>query len=156
MTSLTKRQPTALRALSVVLAIAMALAVGLGALGGIGATGEPGAGTAQNGLAEFGTMVVGIVTFGLAAFMPFLVLKLVPIVEAAIIAQGIQGAPVRAAQMGLQYSYYFHGIGGRLAGGGTLPMSAGPGAPSGGASGARSQDAATRPVGEQQSQGGRR
>lgn len=138
------------------LAIAMALAVGLGALGGIGATGEPSAGTAENGLAEFGTMVVGIVTFGLAAFMPFLVLKLVPIVEAAIIAQGIQGAPVRAAQMGLQYSYYFHGIGGRLAGGGTLPMSTGAGAPSSGATSARSQDAATRPVGEQQPSGGRR
>lgn len=98
------------------LAIAMALAVGLAALGGIGATGNPGESTVGNGLAEFGTMVVGIITFGLAAFMPFLVIKLVPIVEAAVIAQGIHSAPVRAAQMGLQYSYYFHGMQSRLAG----------------------------------------
>ena len=91
------------------LAIAMALAVGLGALGGLGATGNPGESTVDNGLAEFSTLVVGIITFGLAAFMPFLVIKLIPIVEAAVIAQGIQSAPMRAAQTGLQYSYYFHG-----------------------------------------------
>lgn len=98
------------------LAIAMALAVGLGALGGLGATGNPGESMVANGIAEFSTLVVGIITFGLAAFMPFVVLKLVPIVEAAVIAQGIQGAPARAAQTGLQYSYYFQGIHGRLAG----------------------------------------
>jgi hypothetical protein len=98
------------------LAIAMALAVGLGALGGIGATGNPGESTVDNGLAEFGTLVVGIITFGLAAFMPFLVIKLIPIVEAAVIAQGIQSAPMRAAQTGLQYSYYFAGVNGRVAG----------------------------------------
>ena len=83
------------------LAIAMALAVGLGALGGIGATGNPGESTVDNGLAEFSTLVVGIITFGLAAFMPFLVIKLIPIVEAAVIAQGIHSAPMRAAQTGL-------------------------------------------------------
>jgi hypothetical protein len=98
------------------LAIAMALAVGLGALGGIGATGNPGESTVGNGLAEFGTLVVGIITFGLAAFMPFVVIKLVPIVEAAVVAQGIHSSPVRAAQMGLQYSYYFNGVHSRLAG----------------------------------------
>jgi hypothetical protein len=92
------------------LAIAMALAVGLGALGGIGATGNPGESTTENGLAEFGTVVVGIITFGLAAFMPFLVLRLLPIVEMAVIAQGIPSAPTRAVQTGLQYSYYFQGL----------------------------------------------
>ena len=97
------------------LAIALALAVGLGALGGIGATGQPGDGVVANGFAEVGTMVVGVITFGLAAFMPFLVLKLVPIVEAAVIAQAVHSAPARAAQMGLQYSYYFNGIQTRLA-----------------------------------------
>jgi hypothetical protein len=98
------------------LAIAMALAVGIGALGGIGGTGRPGDATVSNGLAEFGTMVVGIVTFGLAAFMPFLVIRLVPIVEAAVIAQGIHTAPVRAVQVGLQHSYYLNGVKSRLAG----------------------------------------
>ena len=92
------------------------LAVGLGALGGMGATGNPGEGTVSNGLAEFSTVVVGIITFGLAAFMPFLVIKLIPIVEAAVIAQGIHSAPMRAAQTGLQYSYYFNGVSARVAG----------------------------------------
>ena len=77
--------------------------------GGLGATGNPGESTVDNGLAEFSTLVVGIITFGLAAFMPFLVIKLIPIVEAAVIAQGIHSAPMRAAQTGLQYSYYFNG-----------------------------------------------
>ena len=127
------------------LAIAMALAVGLGALGGVGATGNPGDGVVANGLAEFSTMVVGIITFGLAAFMPFLVIRLIPIVEAAVIAQGIHSAPMRLAQSGLQYSYYFHGMHARLAG-------TGPGV--GGASTAAAatprtgSDPATRPVGD--------
>lgn len=123
------------------LAIAMALAVGLGALGGIGATGNPGEPTVGNGLAEFGTLVVGIITFGLAAFMPFLVIKLIPIVEAAAIAQGIHSAPARVAQMGLQYSYYFQGMQSRLAG-------TGRGGTGGGSASRQSADPATRSVGE--------
>jgi hypothetical protein len=126
------------------LAIAMALAVGLGALGGLGATGNPGESTVDNGLAEFSTLVVGIVTFGLAAFMPFLVIKLVPIVEAAVIAQGIQSAPMRAAQTGLQYSYYLHGASGRLVGTGAGVGGAGLVAQTSG--GRRPSDPATRDV----------
>lgn len=98
------------------LAIAMALAVGLGALGSLGTSGQPGDSTIDNGLAEFSTLVVGIVTFGLAAFMPFLVIKIIPIVEAAVIAQGIHSAPLRAAQTGLQYTYYLNGATSRVAG----------------------------------------
>jgi hypothetical protein len=134
------------------LAIAMALAVGLGALGGLGGTGEPGESTAANGLAEFSTLMVGIVTFGMAAFMPFVVLKLVPIVEGAVLAQEIRGGPTRAAQSGLQYTYYFSGVNGRLAGtgpgvGGAELASKGESAvpPSGGP---RGSDPATRSVGE--------
>jgi type IV secretion system protein TrbL len=126
------------------LAIAMALAVGLGALGGLGATGNPGESTVGNGIAEFSTLVVGIVTFGLAAFMPFLVIKLIPIVEAAVIAQGIQSAPMRAAQTGLQYSYYLNGATGRLAGTGKGVGGAGLVAQTSG--GQRASDPATRNV----------
>ena len=126
------------------LAIAMALAVGLGALGGIGATGNPGESTVGNGLAEFGTLVVGIITFGLAAFMPFLVIKLVPIVEAAAIAQGIHSAPLRAAQMGLQYSYYLQGMQSRLAGTGRGLGGSGSAAPAT----RQGADPATRSVGD--------
>lgn len=126
------------------LAIAMALSVGLGALGGIGATGEPSDSASASGFAEFGTMVVGIITFGLAAFMPFLVMKLVPIVEAAVIAQGVQSAPMRATQTGLQYSYYFAGVNGRVAGTGRGVGGADVAAAAGGRGGA---SPATRPIG---------
>ena len=53
--------------------IALALSVGVGALGGVGETGTPGDGIIDNGLAEFGTLVVGIITVGLEVFMPYLV-----------------------------------------------------------------------------------
>ena len=125
------------------LAIAMALAVGLGALGGVGATGNPGESTVANGLAEFGTLVVGIITFGLAAFMPFLVIKLIPIVEAAAIAQGIHSAPMRVAQMGLQYSYYLNGMQSRLAGTGRAGITGGAAATT-----RHGADPATRSVGD--------
>jgi hypothetical protein len=128
-------------------AIAMALAVGLGALGGLGATGNPGQSTVGNGLAEFGTLVVGIITFGLAAFMPFLVIKLVPIVEAAAIAQGVHSAPVRAAQTGLQYSYYLNGTRSRLAGTAGTRAGADGAGDSGGAGTRPRADPATRTVG---------
>ncbi len=134
------------------LAIAMALAVGLGALGGIGATGEPGDSVIENGLAEFSTLVVGIITFGLAAFMPFVVIKLIPIVEAAVIAQGISSAPMRTAQTGVQYSYYFQGMHGRLAGTGQGIGGAGLAAEAGAVANGQSRaaDPATRPVGDGQ------
>ncbi|MGE3326662.1 MAG: hypothetical protein AB7N61_14785 [Acidimicrobiia bacterium] len=134
------------------LAIAMALAVGLGALGGIGATGEPGGSVIENGLAEFSTLVVGIITFGLAAFMPFVVIKLIPIVEAAVIAQGISSAPMRATQTGVQYSYYFQGMHGRLAGTGQGVGGAGLAAQAGTVAHGhnRAADPATRPVGDGQ------
>jgi hypothetical protein len=128
------------------LAIAMALAVGLGALGGLGATGNPGDSTIENGMAEFSTLVVGFITFGMAAFMPFLVIKLIPIVEAAVIAQSVQGAPMRVAQSGLQYSYYFNGMHGRLAGTGPGVGGASLAAEAGGAASTRASDPATRSV----------
>jgi hypothetical protein len=86
--------------------IALALSVGVGALGGVGATGTPGDGIIDNGLAEFGTLVVGIITFALAAFMPYLVYRLLPIVTAATVAHGVASGPLRAASTGMQFQYY--------------------------------------------------
>lgn len=86
--------------------IALALSVGISALGGIGATGEPGDGTGENLARELGTLVVGVVTFGLAAFMPYLTWKLMPIAAAAVVAQGIASAPIRGVQTAAQMQYY--------------------------------------------------
>jgi hypothetical protein len=48
-----------------------------------------------------GTLLVGAVLLGLAAFSPFLVLKLIPVAESALVAQGISRGPAHAAQTGM-------------------------------------------------------
>jgi hypothetical protein len=97
--------------------IALALSVGVGGLGGVGATGTPGTGIIDNGLAEFGTLVVGIITFGLAAFMPYLVYRLLPVVAAATVAAGVASGPLRAASTGMQFQYYAQSTMSRLSAG---------------------------------------
>jgi hypothetical protein len=97
--------------------IALALSVGVGALGGVGATGSPGDGVVESGLAEFGTLVVGVCAFGLAAFMPYLVYRLLPVVAAATVAAGAASGPLRAASTGMQFQYYTQSTLQRLSGG---------------------------------------
>ena len=70
----------------------------------------------ENGLAEFGTLVVGIICFGFAAFMPYLVYRLLPVVAAAGVAAGVASGPLRAASTGMQFQYYAQSTMGRLAG----------------------------------------
>ena len=101
----------------------LAMSVGISALGGIGATAPPteidcqGAGWAEcfardveaanrNMQIEIGALMTGVVAFGLAAFMPFLIWKLMPIVAAAVVAQGIASAPMRSSQQAMQFAYY--------------------------------------------------
>ena len=86
--------------------ITLAVSVGLSALGGVGATGEPGEGAVDNLSVEMGTLFVGVVTFGLAAFMPFLIWKLMPVVAAAVVAQGIASGPMRGFTQAMQLQYY--------------------------------------------------
>lgn len=101
----------------------LAMSVGISALGGVGATAPPteidcqGAGWAEcfardveaanrNMQIEIGALMTGVVAFGLAAFMPFLIWKLMPIVAAAVVAQGVASAPMRASQQAMQFAYY--------------------------------------------------
>ena len=72
--------------------IAVALAVAASAL----ATSETGG--LATGDAKIGTLLVGAIMFLLAAFSPFLLLRLFPVVEAAVVAHGISRAPARATQ----------------------------------------------------------
>jgi hypothetical protein len=98
------------------LPIGIAMAVGFSALGGVGATAPAGGDAAHNTATEFGTFVAGIVIFGVAAFMPYLVWRLLPVAEGALVAQGIASAPHRTVQTGMQYGYYAQNMAGRLAG----------------------------------------
>lgn len=119
-------------------AIALALGLGASALagGGPGNLGAPGPNPndvgSQVGLTMQG-LIVGSSLMVLAAMSPFVVLKLLPVFEAAIIAQGISRGPARAAQTGMQTAYYAQGLKRLAAGngrGGAQAASAGSG-PSG-------------------------
>lgn len=87
------------------LIICIALAIGVAALSGAGTAGTStapgGEGFASNAGASAGGLLVGAVLLGLAAFSPFILLKIVPIAESALVAQGISHAPARGAQAGM-------------------------------------------------------
>jgi hypothetical protein len=100
--------------------VALALAIGAAALGG--ATGtetsrpslSPPTASAEVAPAESdaatvtvaaGVLLAGLATFAVACFSPFVVLRLVPVVESAVAAQGLRGGPVRTAQTALGMKY---------------------------------------------------
>ena len=110
--------------------IAVALAVGVAALGGHSAGGPSAGGVAAVGAANpggplaagvgpgpqgdpgagLGALLVGPAILALASFAPFLVLRLIPIAEAALVAQGISWGPMRASQSGLGTFYYANSL----------------------------------------------
>ncbi len=92
--------------------IAVAFSVGAAALAGVDNAGHADAGSTSGVSASAGTLFSGLVIFGLAAFAPFVVLKLFPAAEAAIVAQGISRGPVRTTQQASASAFYLE----RLAG----------------------------------------
>lgn len=69
------------------LGIAVAFRVGAGLINGVGEGGEWSASDAM----------VGVTTMVLAAFMPFMILKAIPVMEGAAVSEGAERAPLRAA-----------------------------------------------------------
>jgi hypothetical protein len=122
---------------------AIALALGLGAAALAGGGPNPGDVGTQVGT-DLAGLLTGAVLMGLAAFTPFVLLRLLPLVEGAVAAQGISRSPVRAAQAGMQGAYYIKGLdrmagvgaGGAGAGGGVGGAAVGGGGAKGGAGGA--------------------
>ncbi len=97
------------------LVIAIALGIGAAAAVGTGSGGEVTALPAPEVIAEdpggsvtqaVGLLLAATAAFGVAAFSPLLVVKLLPVAEAALVAQGIRGGPVRAAQQAVSIGYY--------------------------------------------------
>src|SRR5207253_7289222 len=93
--------------------IAIAFSVGAAALAGIGNTGHANAGAGEHVTANAGTLFSGLVIFCLAAFAPFVLLKLFPAAEAAVVAQGVSRGPLRTTQQASASAFYLE----RLAGG---------------------------------------
>jgi hypothetical protein len=84
------------------LAIALALGLGAAALAGDGSGGDVGN--------TIGSLATGAVLVIVAAMTPFVLLKLIPVVEGAVVGQGISRSPARAAQTGAQLAYYGQGL----------------------------------------------
>jgi hypothetical protein len=134
--------------------IAVALAVGAAALGGAGEH-DPGAGVGTVAATSLGALLSGGAVLALAAFSPFVVLKLIPFAEAAVVAHGISRGPVRGAQSGASTVFYAQSLG-RLAGGrsGSGGGRSAPAAPGGPATGNGTAAAGGRLAGAPAAAGG--
>lgn len=97
--------------------ICLAIAVGAAALGGAGEA-PAGSGNGTAVATGLGGLLSGGAILAMAAFSPFLVLKLMPLAEAAMVAQGVSRSPARGAQAGMSTVYYGQSIS-RLAGRGS-------------------------------------
>jgi hypothetical protein len=124
--------------------IALALASGRNALAGSlgGASGNVGQ---QTGSSLSGMLIAAVLML-LAMFSPFVLLKLMPIVEAAVVGAGVSRGPVRGAQSVAQTGYAMRMLGGR---GGASGVTASEAVADGsaGPSGAGSPEAAARSAG---------
>lgn len=123
------------------LVVCIAIAVGAAALGGAGTQDTDTSGA-------IGTLMIGAAILAMAAYSPFLVLRLIPIVESATIGQGVAGSPMRGAQTAAATVLTLSAVG-RLAGGGASAGGGGSGSVAAGAGAeagpsAPSTDLATR------------
>lgn len=128
--------------IAVALAVAAAAAVGAGSGGEVTALPEPEvfAEDPEGSVGQaVGILLTAAAAFGVAAFSPLLIAKLLPLTEAAAVSQGVRGGPARTAQQGFMLSSsarslsrgrisQLGGGGSPSAGAGTGPSSAGAGA----------------------------
>lgn len=96
------------------LAVAAAAAVGAGSGGEVTslptpevAAEDPGGSITQ----AVGILLAATAAFGVSAFSPLLITKLLPITEAALVAQGVRSGPVRAGQAAMSLGYYGKAMG---------------------------------------------
>jgi hypothetical protein len=74
---------------------------------------------------KIGTLLIGTIMFLLAAFSPFLLLRLFPVVEAAVVAHGISHAPARATQRAMFTALTVSRLAGTSSSGSSSPASGG-------------------------------
>lgn len=103
------------------LVIAIAISIGVAALSGAGTASAPADSAPVDELAAgMGNLFVGTAILAMAAFAPFLLLKLIPMAEAALVAQGVSRSPVRGAQSAMSNVHHAQSMS-RLAGGSNRP-----------------------------------
>lgn len=129
--------------IAIALAVAAAAAVGAGSGGEVTAlptpevfAEDPGGSVTQ----AVGILLTAAAAFGVSAFSPLLIARLLPMTEAAVVAHGIKGGPVRAGHQGMMMANTAQMVSGRRYGqiaNGRAASSAGAGAsPAAGAGGA--------------------
>jgi hypothetical protein len=90
--------------IAIALGVASAAAVGMGTKGSTTAIPTPESVTqtpAGSNNQAVGLLLAAAVTFGVAAFSPMLIARLLPLTEGAIVAQGVRGGPIRAGHQGM-------------------------------------------------------
>jgi hypothetical protein len=121
--------------IAIALSVAAAAAVGTGSGGEVTALPEPEviAEDPDGSVTQaVGVLLAAAAAFGVAAFSPLLVTKLLPLTEAAVVGQGVRGGPLRAGQQAMSTAYSMD-----IMSNGRLRRLASSGAPSGGGAGAR-------------------
>lgn len=134
--------------IAVALAVAAAAAVGAGGGGEVSALPEPEVFAEDPGgsvTQAVGILLTAAAAFGVSAFSPLLIARLLPLTEAAIVAHGVKGGPVRAGHQGMMMANTAQMVTGRryhqIAASRTL-ASALPAAPPAGAGAARATGSA--------------
>ena len=140
--------------IAIALAVAAAAAVGAGSGGEVTAlprpevfAEDPGGSVTQ----AVGILLTAAAAFGVSAFSPLLIARLLPMTEAAAIAHGVRGGPVRAGHQGMMMANTAQMVSGRRysqIASGRAAVSAGAGSPPAAGAGAGvAAAAAAGPVG---------
>ena len=90
--------------IAIALSVAAAAAVGSGSGGEVTSLPEPEVFAEDPGgsvTQAVGILLTAAAAFGVAAFSPLLIARLLPMTEAALVAQGVKGGPVRGVQQGM-------------------------------------------------------
>lgn len=140
--------------IAIALAVAAAAAVGTGSGGEVTSLPEPEVFAEDPGgsvTQAVGILLTAAAAFGVSAFSPLLIARLLPMTEAAVVAQGIKGGPVRAGHQGMMMANTAQMVSGRrysqIANGRAASgAGAGAGAGASGAAGAGGAAAVTGPL----------
>ncbi|MCB9376707.1 MAG: type IV secretion system protein [Microthrixaceae bacterium] len=102
--------------IAIALSVAAAAAVGAGSGGEVTALPEPEVFAEDPGgsvTQAVGILLTAAAAFGVSAFSPLLIARLLPLTEGALVAQGVKGGPVRAGQQGMMAANTVQMVSGR-------------------------------------------
>jgi hypothetical protein len=128
--------------IAIALSVAAAAAVGAGSGGEVTSLPEPEVFAEDPGgsvTQAVGILLTAAAAFGVSAFSPLLIARLLPMTEAAVVAHGVKGGPVRAGHQGMMMANTAQMVSGRRysqIANGRAATSAGAGAPPAVSSGA--------------------